>query len=331
MKRNILIVILFLVMLLNGCGSRNNMITEKKLYFDQVKKTEPIDLLVLGDSIGYGSGGSFAWTKGVEEEIEKTFGCNINRYNLASGGTTSYHGIYTLLSNKRDYDLVILCFGENDDADDFGYNYEKLIRSVITLSPEASIIAVLESSQHEYTQKIETIIKLCEHYQIPTVDTIKAFNECDYTDAELSLDGTHPTDLGYTLYIDETVKVLKNLECQNHSEPVKPVYENQTDFTGYEIYTLEDMIKNAENEYQMCVENPINGSIGLIYGAGTEVNNFRLIVDNQETMIQANIIGYSRTKAEEVIPGGTEIKDVLLRFDNALDAETFVAMIIFEE
>ena len=104
-----------------------------------------------------------------------------------------------------DYDLAIICYGQNDSTDGFSTNYESIIQAVRTKYPDCSIISILESSQREYTEKMTTIQSICEHYSIPVADTIAAFNNSGKAYDDLTGDGVHPNEAGQEIYF-ETVK-----------------------------------------------------------------------------------------------------------------------------
>ncbi len=95
--------------------------------------------------------------------------------------------------NDVDYDLAIICYGQNDGAEGFSTNYEFIIRAIRSKYTDCSIISILESSQREYTEKMTTIQSICEHYSIPVADTIAAFNNSGKAYDESKC----PTDNGF--------------------------------------------------------------------------------------------------------------------------------------
>lgn len=72
------------------------------------------------------------------------------------GGNTSYAGyVRTMaLNDGVDYDLAIICYGQNDALEGFSTNYEAVIRAIERKYSDCSIISTLESSQREYTEKM---------------------------------------------------------------------------------------------------------------------------------------------------------------------------------
>lgn len=125
------------------------------------------------------------------------------------GGNASYAGYVRtmVLNDDVDYDLAIICYGQNDATDGFSTNYESIIRAIRSKYSDCSIISILESSQREYTEKMTTIQNICEHYSIPVADTIADFNNSEKAYDDLTGDGVHPNEAGQEIYF-ETVKLV---------------------------------------------------------------------------------------------------------------------------
>ncbi len=170
-----------------------------------------VNILIIGDSIGEGSGASSSssfWVPLLQADLKKSYDkSKISFTNVSMGGNASYAGyVRTMaLNDDVDYDLAIICYGQNDGIDGFSTNYESIIRAIRSKYPDCSIISILESSQREYTEKMTTIQSICEHYSIPVADTIAAFNNSGKAYEDLSNDGVHPNDAGQEIYF-ETVK-----------------------------------------------------------------------------------------------------------------------------
>ena len=170
-----------------------------------------VNVLVVGDSIAEGGQGEKGWCTLLQNNLRKTYGNSVSFTNVSMGGNASYAGyVRTMaLNDDVDYDLAIICYGQNDGADGFSTNYESIIRAIRSKYPDCSIISILESSQRTYTEKMTTIQSICEHYSIPVADTIAAFNDSGKAYDDLTGDGVHPNDAGQEIYF-ETVKAVIN-------------------------------------------------------------------------------------------------------------------------
>ncbi len=171
-----------------------------------------VNVLVVGDSIGAGAGTQTdgqQWYVQLQTYLRTVNKSKVSVTNVSMGGNASYAGYVRTMALNDDvnYDLAIICYGQNDSTDGFSTNYESIIRAIRSKYPDCSIISILESSQREYTEKMTTIQSICEHYAIPVADTIDAFNNSGKAYNNLSSDGVHPNDAGQEIYF-ETVKAV---------------------------------------------------------------------------------------------------------------------------
>ena len=168
-----------------------------------------VNVLIVGDSIAENGQGEKGWCTLLQNSLRKTYNNRVSFTNVSMGGNASYAGyVRTMaLNDDVDYDLAIICYGQNDGLDGFSTNYESIIRAIRSKYPDCSIISILESSQREYTEKMTTIQSICEHYSIPVADTIAAFNNSGKAYDDLTVDGVHPNDAGQEIYYD-TVKAV---------------------------------------------------------------------------------------------------------------------------
>ena len=177
-------------------------------------RAETVRVLIIGDSISAGAGASDVdkkWYKFLVPYFRETYNIKLDIKNISEGGSTSYLGYCRFMQEEKpeEYDIVIICYGENDFERDIDVQYENLLRNVMARCTNAKIYSILESSQQDYTPKIKTIQKLCDYYGITTIDTIQAFKESGYEYSELTDDGIHPNDLGHKVYFEMSKDVLE--------------------------------------------------------------------------------------------------------------------------
>lgn len=105
------------------------------------------------------------WFKQLQTYLRTVNKSKVSVTNISMGGNASYAGyVRTMaLNNDVDYDLAIICYGQNDGIDGFSTNYESILRAIRSKYPDCSIISILESSQRTYTEKMTTIQSICEH------------------------------------------------------------------------------------------------------------------------------------------------------------------------
>lgn len=179
-------------------------------FYQKLSDGFDVNVLVVGDSIGAGAGTETdgqQWFKQLQAYLRTVNKASASVTNVSMGGNTSYAGyVRTMeLDDDIDYDLAIICYGQNDALQGLDVYYEAMVQAIKSKFPNCSIISILESSQRDYTSNITTIQSICDHYGIPVADTIAAFNNSGKDYEDLSNDGVHPNDTGQEIYY-ETVK-----------------------------------------------------------------------------------------------------------------------------
>lgn len=245
----------------------------KMTFSEKIQAGYSAHILVNGDSIG-GSVADGEWCTRLVETIEEDLNANVELNNISKPGNSSIAGIVSWeMMDKTEQsltDLVILCYGQNDQDDSsFEVNYEALIRNTIRKNPNAEVIAILESSQKEYTNKIKTIMKLCDYYDIPYVDMINVFENSGYTYEELSDDGIHPNTIGKKIYANAIYNVIKTkLLKKQHFFDFKgerpqnrsPLNSASNIYMNFQYISLENM--DIQNNI-VHVEIPEDSILGL--------------------------------------------------------------------
>lgn len=249
-----------------------------------------VNVLVVGDSIGAGSGSQTdekRWYLQLQNYLRSTYGVNVTLTNVSMGGNTSYAGyVRTLrLDDNIPYDLAILCYGQNDSPEGFSTYYEAMIRAVRSKYPNASILSILESSQREYTEKITTIQSLCEHYGIPTADTIAPFQQ-NYD--ELSGDGVHPNDAGQDIYF-QTVRDVIDQNVAAGTGRMSEVSAVNSDVNQFDNFVWYDVGKDTTggtgfervDDVTYVLNVSASGLLGIDYTYESGENKADIYLDDQ--------------------------------------------------
>lgn len=300
-------------------------------------------ILINGDSIG-GSVADGEWCTMLANLIKEETDGSVSVNNISKPGNTSFAGIVSwelMNDTERNLsDLVILCYGQNDVEDDsFIINYEALIRNTIAENPNAEIIAILESSQKKYTNKIKSIIKLCNYYDIPYVDTLKAFDESGYSYEELSDDGIHPNSIGKEIYANAVYDVIENkfLKKQNfwdfkgerpkNRKALNPESEKYS--TCY--YVSAEQMSRSGNEFSTTISNCSIIGLDMIYIDGD--HNIQIFVPNDN---RGYDVGYSwdydfeQRHIYSVLSGDYKEGEIKISFKEEKTAEKFLGLVYFK-
>ena len=259
---------------------------ERDSFYQKLADGFDVRILVVGDSIGAGSGATDhkkTWAYLLANSLQNTYNIGVTFENVSMGGNTSYAGyVRTMaLNDGVNYDLVVLCYGQNDGVNNFGLYYEALIRAVQNRFPKASVISVLESSQRSYTEKMQTIQALAKHYGIPVVDTIEPF-QANY-DLLASQDKVHPNDAGYTVYCEQILNLINTRvaeRCGHDPENVAAVNEKVGVFDTFQWFGTEQF-KREGNTYTLTTKT--EGIIlGIDYTIKPGNNDCRILIDGVE-------------------------------------------------
>ena len=259
-------------------------IKAKDSFYQKLADGFNVNILIVGDSIGKGASATIPkrqWTRLLSEEIQKTYNVQVKLNNISMGENTSYAGYVRTktLDDGIDYDLVVICYGQNDAEENFSLYYESIIRCVKDKYPKAAIIPVLESSQKTYTKKIREIQALAEHYGLPVADMIAPFSS-DYD--SFTDDKVHPNNKGHQIYCDTIMNTIKPLvENKRGDDPsdVAVVNEDVAVFDNFEFIESRQFIRNGN---KFTLNTSLNCSIlGIYYNFIPGNNNCRIEIDGK--------------------------------------------------
>lgn len=131
-------------------------------FYQKLSDGFDVNILVVGDSIGAGAGTETdgqQWFKQLQAYLRTVNKASVSVTNVSMGGNTSYAGyVRTMaLDDDIDYDLAIICYGQNDALQGLDVYYEAMVQAIKNKYPNCSIVSILESSQCDYTSNITTI------------------------------------------------------------------------------------------------------------------------------------------------------------------------------
>lgn len=242
-------------------------------FYQKLQKGSPVRIAILGDSIADKTGvldPAQSWDSLLLDWLDSEYDSKITQDNYAVGGTTSYTGYYlceaamrSAVKKNGSYDLVIICYGQNDAPENFVLFYEGLLRTVKKLNPSCQLITFLESSQQAYTDKMLEIIRLSGLYGADIADTISAFALSEYSYEQLCADGIHPNALGHSIYFDAVRSIIETNVAAGKKAAALPA--SSSPFTTlFENYTFIPLskCKTADGQYRLVTNAP---SLGIVY------------------------------------------------------------------
>lgn len=255
--------------------------------YQKLKENRDIKILVIGDSIGAQAGrdsDNGGWMDKLGAHLKSTYKCNVIVKNIAVGSTVSYEGYNDFMQRDlTNYDLVFLCFGQNDkgvlNINDFNIIYEDLIRQIRIKNTNCDIIPIVESSLRQYNDYSNSIINLSTHYCFNYADTIDGFNKSGIDYSQLSKDGVHPNDNGYDIYFNIIKNIIdKNVtDGKSISKDITPYNEDCTVLDKYKFIYKKDMdFKN--NTYTV---NTTGTFVGLSYKGNPDGGKINVYVNGK--------------------------------------------------
>lgn len=313
----------------------------KMSFSEKVYHGYSANILINGDSIGGGTEEG-EWGTILEEKLEDDLESSINVQNISKPGNTSFAGIVSwemLDKSQQNFsDLVILCYGENDPDDvSFAVDYEALIRNTMEANPNAEIVAILESSQRDYTNKIKTIIDLCNYYHILYVDMIEAFNSSGYTYQQLSDDGIHPNELGKEVYANAIYNIIndKLLTKQNFwdfkGERPKKRQAIYPESEKYKICRYIPLKNMTTNNNSITVQIPQCKILGLDMVFETGNHAVLLNLSNKEyDATYSWPYNFSQRHIYKVLEGDFEQGNLEINFDSLEESDNLIGVVYFE-
>lgn len=243
-----------------------------------------VNVLVVGDSIAENGQGENGWCTLLQNNLKKTYNNRVSFTNVSMGGNASYAGYVRTMALNDDvnYDLAIICYGQNDGADDFSTNYESIIRAIKSKYPDCSIISILESSQRTYTEKMTAIQSICEHYCIPVADTIAAFNNSGKAYDDLTGDGVHPNEGGQEIYF-ETVKSVIDDNVAASTGKMEDVDVINADVHKFDNFVWYDASSDFErvDDTTFTISVSATGILGIDYTFESGDNKADIYVDGE--------------------------------------------------
>ncbi len=254
-------------------------------FYQKLSKGYDVNILVVGDSIGFGSGASeenYSWANLVTSYITKTYGSAINLTNVSMSGNASYAGYsrVMMLDDGIDYDLTIICYGQNDSTENFSLYYESIIRTISSKYEKCSIISILESSQRDYTEKMVAIQEICDYYDIPVVDTIEPF-QANYDN--LVNGSVHPNDDGYAIYAECVEETIDSLVESGEGFPdydLSPVNSQVASFANFRYIAADEFDRTDDVTFSMTGIS-ISGILGIDYSYQSGDNVTEIYVDGE--------------------------------------------------
>ena len=204
---------------------------EKDGFYEKLADGLDVNVLLLGDSIATPDGledETLFWGNQLALEMNMQYEGYTSLTALAQAGSTAAQALERLnaLESAGDYDLALLCLGQNDDAAALAASYEALLQGLRQKYAKCSVICILPAALGQ--EKAQVIAGLAQRYHAQVVDMAAAS-----TPEALAPDGVHPSAAGHALYQQaeghymKRIEAYEDLRCLNFSKNATDKFLNE--------------------------------------------------------------------------------------------------------
>jgi len=277
-------------------------------FYQKLKEGRPVSILIIGDDIGASSGSTAGngWIDQLTNKLYATYKSTVTVTKITHGGANivrSWIEYNSMIENNKqsgvssNFDCVFICDGKNyqsiDELKQFHMFYENLIVRLIKNDPKSEIFPMIESSIKTDNGFTVDIKNISDHYELDLIDTRTAFNQSGKNYSDLSKDGVHPNDAGYTLYAEQMYNVISGNVSKNKSVS----YENKPTFfsdspqlDNANLIKTPDTITGYQQKDNVFTSNQKGDSLTYItsgnivyvyYNTNTNGGQFQIFVDDQ--------------------------------------------------
>ncbi|HEY5561918.1 MAG TPA: SGNH/GDSL hydrolase family protein [Clostridiaceae bacterium] len=272
-----------------------------KNVYEKLNSKESISILIIGDFIAESDGveDKNKWNVKLSNNIESLYEVKptIKLLTLPKGNALTSWSKYMDLEALNKYDLVFLCYGENDitdlTIDQFQGLYENIIRRINTNNPLADIVPIIESSIQLNKTVPAAIINISKNYGLSFLDMGAAYKASNVPYNTLSIDGILPNSAGCDIYANIIMKLIKaNVASKKviSSTLKDPLYASSKEFDSYKLITTFEentgFTKNNElwtsDLKASALTTKFTGSlIGATVQFGPDCGKLSVLIDNK--------------------------------------------------
>ncbi len=321
-------------------------------FYAKIADSQPVSVLVLGDSFAKGnnlSDVSSSWAELLPEKFQTEFSADLQIENYA---LPSDNGVFSgfveanEIPDGSEYDAVILSFGEYDDPETFAVFYEGIIRNLQKKCPEISIISLIEPSSEtnpdgHAAANASAIQNITDHYNGLTIDVAKemAANGGNAKDTADS-DKIGQNDEGNAKTADIIISSIMNFKAAKDAvdaSSIEALDENAAKLESYAYITASDFAKVNDTTYELPAElildvngEPVSGILGVDFNYQPGANDVYVSVDG--TPFGRSTTEFKGTEAEQHVvlinDNFAPSEYVTVSFGTAAEAESFAGIIV---
>ncbi len=243
-----------------------------------------VRILVTGGSIANGRGSTDAehvWHSLLKTRLQDTYGITAEVDSISMNDNTAYAGYVNIKNHESEepYDLVIISYGEDDPAANFGLYYEAVIRSAMEKYPDASVICVPESLTGTPTANTGTVKDICEAYGITA-----APSETVFAADGLLNDNGYPNNAGQEAIMRAVAEAIdEGAEAYRGKETIPSErYDEASAYLDVMHYYPAELFAREGNTFTYAPDREITGKVlGMDYDYVTGYNSCSIYITGQ--------------------------------------------------
>ncbi len=257
--------------------------------YQKIKEGLQVNALFLGNGAATAvSSGKRQWVFDAVGEWEDNYGIDVQGGNYARVHTTAFYG-YTMMNEYPrglKYDIVVVCYGAEDNPEDFAFYYDGLLRSIKNQNAKCEIYCIIEANAEGYNKNAETVRLLCDYYGGVCIDMIKYFedNNVNYGTA---LDGHNPTAEGSDIYLEAFQTTFKdNLDSGRKVPENTASYDVKADcFDDFTFVQANALSKPSSSSYEYVTSDKV---VGIMYYNTSTGGTIRIYANDVEVAVIDN-------------------------------------------
>ena len=263
----------------------NKELQEKLKKYDVYQKMKEglqVNALFLGNGAATNnSSGTKQWVFDAVALWEKEFGLDVQGGNYARENTTAFYG-YTMMNEYPrglKYDIVVVCYGAEDDPADFAFFYDGLLRSIKNQNAKCEIYCVIEANAAGYSENAETVRMLSDYYGAVCIDMIQYFRDNNVS-FDTALDGLNPTPQGSDVYLDALQTTLKSNLNSGRKVPERTAsYDAKADrFDKFTFVEAKSLSKRTVTSYEYVTSDPV---VGILFYHSNDGGTIRIYANDK--------------------------------------------------
>lgn len=283
----------------DGSSGKTDKVLSEKMkkynFYEKVSERLQVNAVFLGNAVIKGGNVSpeRSWINRLVMEIEDEGYCaDLKGANFGLAGSDSFYG-YNIM-NFYDlgldyYDLVIVCYGADEDPEMFELYYDALLRSIKNQNKKCEIYCIIEANENGYGPNAETVREICAHYGGICVDMNEYFRKNNISFAS-ALDGYLPNEIGNTAYYNCMSELIReNIENgRKIPEENKPYLSTSRDFDDYKAVERAEMKKTGDSVLEFYSSGKVATLIAKNVASGGTI---KVYVNGKKMLTTSNKLG----------------------------------------